>query len=121
LGYFSHHDTGDLEIEGILERPPSPAHPVPLEDRDPNDLTLDEARQQLRLLRARDAVSIIKQEEQRTNLKRERSVTLGEENETEENTDDGDDDEVTITAEWDRRKRARTSAEGAEVVDLTED
>jgi hypothetical protein len=118
---ISDHKTGDLEVEGIFARAPSPVPPVPLKDRDPNDLTADEAREQLRLLRASDAASIVKQEGQRTNLKRERSVTLGQENDNEENTEDGDDDEVTITAEWDRRKRARTSAEGAEVVDLTED
>lgn len=63
---------------------------------------------------------------------RERSVTSGQDNGNDQNNsgennnngesnDDGDDDEVTITAEWDRRKRARVSAEGAEVIDLTED
>jgi hypothetical protein len=117
---ISDHDIGDLEIEGILERPPSPAPPVKLEGRDPNSLTLEEAREQLRLLRARDAASNIKQESQRENRKRERSETLAQENGNEENDNDGDD-EVTITAEWDRRKRVRASAEGAEVVDLTED
>lgn len=91
---------------------------MPLEERDPDDLTAEEAREQLRLLRAREAASNIKQEG--VKRERERSITLGQENGNEENNDDGDD-EVTITAAWDRRKRARVSAEGEEVIDLTED
>jgi hypothetical protein len=115
---ISDSDTGDLEIEGILQRPLSPAPPVKLENRDPADLTPDEAREQVRLLRARDAADRIKQEVNR--LKRERSATLAEENGNEDDNDEGDD-EVIITAESDRRKRTRTSAEGMEVIDLTED
>jgi hypothetical protein len=53
-------------------------------------------------------------------LKRERSLTLAQGNGNEDDNNEGDD-EVVITAESDRRKRARTSAEGAEVIDLTED
>jgi hypothetical protein len=52
-------------------------------------------------------------------LKRERSATLAEKNGNVENNEG--DDEVIITAESDRRKRTRTSAEGMEVIDLTED
>ena len=115
---ISDSDTGDLEIEGILQRPLSPAPPVKLENRDPADLTPDEAREQVRLLRARDAADRIKQEVNR--LKRERSATLAEENGNEDDNGEGDD-EVIITAESDRRKRTRTSAEGMEVFDLTED
>lgn len=114
---ISDSDTGDLEIEGILQRPPSPAPPVKLENRDPADPTLDEAREQLRLLRAREAASNIKLVANR--LKRERSVTLAHGDRNEEDSHNGDD-EVTITAEWDRRKRARASAADGEVIDLTE-
>ena len=114
---ISDSDTGDLEIEGILQRPPSPAPPIELENRDPADLTLDEAREQLRLLRAREAASNIELVANR--LKRERSVTLAHGDHNEEDSDNGDD-EVTITAEWDRRKRARASAADGEVIDLTE-
>ena len=53
-------------------------------------------------------------------LKRERSVTLAHGNRNEEDSENGDD-EVTITAEWERRKRPRVSAEDVEVIDLTED
>jgi hypothetical protein len=100
---------GDLEIEGIVERP----HPlVPLEERDPNDLTPHELREELRLLRA--AASKVKVKEEPKREKRARSVTLG--------VDDNDgDDDVTITSVSDRRKRARASAETIEVLDLTED
>ena len=52
-------------------------------------------------------------------MKRERSVTLAHGDRNEEDSDNGDD-EVTITAEWDRRKRARASAADGEVIDLTE-
>jgi hypothetical protein len=114
---ISDSDTGDLEIEGILQRPLSQAPPVKLENRDPADLTPDEAREQVRLLRARDAADRIKQEVNR--LKRERSATLAEKNGNVENNEG--DEEVIITAESDRRKRTRTSAEGMEVIDLTED
>ena len=114
---ISDSDTGDLEIEGILQRPPSPAPPVKLENRDPADLTLDEAREQLRVLRAREAASNIKLVANR--LKRERSVTLAHGNRNVEDSDNGDD-EIVITAEWDRRKRARASAADGEVIDLTE-
>ena len=53
-------------------------------------------------------------------MKRERSVTLAHGNRNEEDSENGDD-EVTITAEWERRKRPRVSAEDVEVIDLTED
>lgn len=102
---------GDLEIEGIIERPPSP---VPLADRNPDDLTPDELREQVRLLRARESMVNVKQEFKREKRSRQRSVTLGA----------GEDDEegnVTVTGQWDRRKRARASADGEDVVDLTEE
>lgn len=97
---------------------------MPLEKRDPERLTLEELREQLRLLRARESATNMKQEFKPERSKRARSATLGQDNRkedinNEENNDDKDD-EVTITAEWDRRKRARASAEGAEVIDLTE-
>jgi hypothetical protein len=105
--------SGDLEIEGILERE---ASPVPLEDRDPDELSPAELREQVRLLRARQAAVEIKQENKPQKRARARSVTLGHDDE-----DDDDDGDVTITSITDRRKRARASMEGAETIDLTED
>jgi hypothetical protein len=121
---ISDSDAGDLEIEGIIQRPPSPAPPVKLENRDPADLTPDEAREQIRRWRAREAANDAQQVANRLKRERERerSVTLGQGNGNEEDNDDGDD-ELAITAEWDRRKRvcARANAGGSEVIDLTED
>jgi hypothetical protein len=101
-------DSGDLEIEGIVERP------VPLEERDPEGLTPDELREQVRLLRAAASKVKVKQEPKRE--KRARSVTLDV-----DDNDDGEDGDVTITGVSDRRKRAKASAGSIEVLDLTED
>lgn len=107
----------DLEIEGIVERPPSP---VPLTERDPDELTRDELREQNRLLRAeRASAAKVKKEVKREKRARERSVTLSDGNGNDHEDDEG---EVTITGESDRRrKRARTSAGAVDTVDLTED
>lgn len=107
----THQTSGDLEIEGIIERAPSP---VPLVDRDPDELTADELREQNRLLRARKPAVEIKQEKKSKKRARASSATLNNDNEDEE----GD---VTITSHTDRRKRTRASMEGVETVDLTED
>jgi hypothetical protein len=104
----AHSDTGDLEIEGVVEQP------VPLEERDPKDLTPDELREQVRLLRA--AASKVKIKEELKREKRARSVTL-----VGDDDDDGGDGDVTITGVTDRHKRAKVSAESVEVLDLTED
>jgi hypothetical protein len=74
--------------------------------------------------RAREAANAANQVVNRLKRERERdrSVTLAQGNGNEEDNTDGDD-ELTITAEWDRRKRvcARANAGGSEVIDLTED
>jgi hypothetical protein len=103
---------GDLEIEGILERE---ASPVPLEDRDPGELTPDELREQVRLLRQRQRTVEIKQEHKPKKRARARSATLGHDD------DDDDEGDVTITSISDRRKRVRASIGDAEVVDLSDD
>ena len=107
---------GDLEIEGIIERPRSPTPPVPLEERDPDELTPEELREQVRLLRARDSMVNVKQEYKREKRARERSVTLGA-----GAREDDEEDDVTVTGQWDRRKRARGNADGEDVVDLTDE
>lgn len=90
--------TGDLEIEGVIERAPSP---VLLADRNPEELTPDELREQVSILRAREAL-VVKQEPKRDKRVRERSATLA----ASEGEDD-DDDDVTVVGQWERRKRAR--------------
>jgi hypothetical protein len=103
------HNTGDLEIEGIIEREPSP---VPLVDRDPDDLTPDELREQNRLLRQRRPSVKIKKEFKREKRSRRRSATPG--------NDDEDESGVTIVSETNKRRRTRESMENAEVIDLVD-
>jgi len=104
----SNHDLGDLEIEGIIERAPSPG---PLIDRDPAELTPDELREQNRLLRERRPTVNIKKEFKREKRARQRSVTLS-------NDDEGG---VTITSVNNKRQRTRESMENAEVIDISDD
>ena len=92
---------GDLQIEGILERSPSP---VPLEERNLDTLTREEL-QQLLAQRNREREDYIRVKRE----KRERSTTVGED----------DNDEVSFTGEG-RSKRSRTSNDsGVELIDLT--
>lgn len=101
------HNTGDLEIEGIIERAPSP---VPLIDRDPDDLTPDELREQNRLLRQSRPSVKVKKEFKREKRARQRSATLS----------DDDEGDVTIMSENNKRRRTRASMENAEVIDLSD-
>lgn len=110
--YDTNQTSGDLEIEGIIERAPSP---VPLIDRNPDELTADELREQNRLLRERQREVEIKQENKPQ--KRARAPSAA----TPGNDDEDDEADVTITSYTDRRKRARASTEGVETIDLTED
>ena len=98
----------DLQIEGIIPRSPSP---VPLEERDPDTLTPQEAREVIIRMRAREQNTVkIKQEFKRE--KRRHSAVSAE-------TGDNDEEEgdISITGEFDRRKRARPE----NTIDLTAD
>jgi len=92
--------TGDLQIEGVIARTPSPSL---LEDRDPDSLTAEEARGLVRRMRA--------QQDKQVRVKREKrscSVTH-------------DSDTATVASEKRRRKRARASHDSRiDVVDLTD-
>ncbi|KAK5125704.1 hypothetical protein LTR85_011978 [Meristemomyces frigidus] len=103
--HFKYRSRKDLQIEGIIARSPSP---VPLEERDPEDLTPEELREQVRLLRAREERRVMVKPE-----KREHSTLSG----------DGEDHVDLTTSNGTRdRKRHRTSHDsGVEVVDLTGD
>lgn len=98
--------TEDLQIEGIIPRSPSP---VPLDERDPNSLSAEEARELVRRMRAR--------EEDTAQIKKEKrkAPTIIE--------DDGEeDDDVTIAEETRGRKRSRITRDSAvEVIDLSAD
>jgi hypothetical protein len=105
------HNTGDLEIEGIVERAPSP---VPLVNRDPDDLTPDELREQNRLLRERRPSVKVKQEFKREKRTRQSSATLS----SDDNDNEGD---ITFVSETNKRRRTKESMENAEVIDLSDD
>ncbi|PPJ51979.1 hypothetical protein CBER1_10695 [Cercospora berteroae] len=102
----------DLQIMGVMPRSPSP---VPLEERDPNTLTLEESRELVRRMREREREqqTEIKKEGQKKSAKRARSETLEA---------DSDDEAVLVTGERPAQKRSRQSTDsGVEIVDLTED
>lgn len=94
----------DLQIEGVIPRSPSP---VPLEERDPDDLSPEEARELIRRMRTQGSEGAVKIKKE----KRSRPVE-----------DDGeDDDEVEVTGQH-ASKRSRLSTDsGVELVDLTDD
>lgn len=99
------YHSGDLQIEGIIPRSPSP---TPLEERDPNDLSPEEARELVHRMRERDMQNNIK-------IKKEKR------NHANVAQDDEDEDEVTIS-EAPARKRHRGSTDsGIEVIDLSDD
>lgn len=106
----AHNCVGDLQIEGIIERTPSP---IPLEERDPNELTPDELREQNRLLREKRPSVKIKEEIKSEKRTRQHSATLS-------NEDDGEGD-VTFVSEANKRRRKRESMEGEELIDLSND
>ncbi|KAL1583153.1 hypothetical protein WHR41_07916 [Cladosporium halotolerans] len=112
---FKYRSHKDLQVEGIIERSPSP---VPLEDRDPETLTPEELREQNRLLRARqEAINNIKSEvkQEARKRKRQRSVTVGREQH--DDTDEGDEGDVTFTGVSGRRKVPRPE----DIIDLIDD
>nr|POE52327.1 hypothetical protein CFP56_70246 [Quercus suber] len=97
---------GDLQVEGLIARSPSP---VPLEERNPTDLSLAEAHELIRQFQARHAQQkmAIKQE---ANAKKRIHIHI-----------EGDDeDEIEVTAASSKRVRV-VQASGVEVVDLTGD
>ncbi|KAM0716428.1 hypothetical protein Q7P37_007873 [Cladosporium fusiforme] len=109
---FLYRSRRDLQIEGIIERSPSP---VPLEDRDPNDLTLEEARELARRaqLKRTENDNQLKIKQEGRPVKRRRSASV----DVEAADDSGDEGDVTFVSHSDARKRARN----AEVIDLTAD
>jgi len=86
----------------VIARTPSPS---PLEDRDPDSLTADEARELVRRMRA--------QQDEQVRIKREKR--------TRSVTHDDDDDTGAVALENRRRKRPRASHDsGIDIVDLTD-
>ncbi|KAK5174647.1 uncharacterized protein LTR77_001729 [Saxophila tyrrhenica] len=104
---FRYRSHRDLQIENIIPRSPSP---VPLEDRDPEFLTLEEARELLRRNREKDAEQA-RTKEEKVRVKKEKRDRESFEN----------DDDLAITGENQANKRTRLSTDsGIEIVDLTD-
>ncbi|KAM3416597.1 hypothetical protein BST61_g8188 [Cercospora zeina] len=109
---FKYRSRRDLQIEGIIPRSPSP---VPLEERDPDSLTLDESRELVRRMRERE-------KEQRTEIKKEGQKSKAKRARSEAVETDSDGEAVLVLGEGPARKRGRQSTDsGVEIVDLTED
>ncbi|GAB7361884.1 hypothetical protein MBLNU230_g1922t1 [Neophaeotheca triangularis] len=101
---FRYRSKADLQIEGIIPREPSP---VPLEERDPETLTLEEAREIARRNRER----LQRQEAENVPLKRETGVRVKRERSEPLRPLDPDDEDVSFIES--RPKRQRVSGAGA--------
>nr|OQO20268.1 hypothetical protein B0A51_12033 [Rachicladosporium sp. CCFEE 5018] len=102
--YRSHRD---LQITGVIERSPTPP---PLEERDVDTLTVDEARQLAIRLKARQAQSNVKPEVKGEKRSRVIDISDGE-------ADDSDADaEVSFTSAQSCRKKVKVD-DDVEVVD----
>ena len=104
-----------------MERSPSP---IALEDRDPDDLTPQEAGELIRRMRAeKDMAAKIKRDpevKREQVVKRQHSEMVG----SEDGDEDGDEEELSITEIVTpdmKRARIASSADAAEVIDLTDD
>ena len=103
---FTDERAEDLQVEGIIPRSPSP---IPLEDRNPEDLSPEEARELVRRMRAR--------EQDQVKVKREkRSHT-----DSFEEGEDGDEDDITISEVRSSKRRRGDRDSGVEIIDLTEE
>jgi hypothetical protein len=114
------HQTGDLQIEGIIARS---LYPVPLKDRNPQDLSAEQARELVRRMRARGAlgVKLENQPKQERSIKRQRSIDLRDEDG--EDGEGGEDDfTIVSTNPAARGKRTRLGhSPDVEILDLTGD
>ncbi|OQO13633.1 hypothetical protein B0A48_01862 [Cryoendolithus antarcticus] len=112
---FRYRTHSDLENEGILKRSLSP---VPLEDRDPDTLILEEGRELARRNKAERERSVaVKKEDQRLKRARSSNSTASSPSEPGPPNDDG---EMKIAKGGRLGKRARRAAE-SEVIDLSAD
>lgn len=97
---------GSLQIEGIIP------HEIPLEERNPEDLTAEEARELIRRMRAESQTAKIKPDpaaQDEKPVKRPHSIILDD--------DDNDSGEGSVLITAPRSKRAKVEIE---VVDLTD-
>ena len=88
----------------MIPRSPSPA---PLEERDPNDLSPEEARELIRRMRTQGSDSSVK-------VKKEKRARAAED-------DEDDDEEITVTEERNSKRTRLSTDSGVEIIDLTDD
>ncbi|KAK5740393.1 hypothetical protein LTR17_004656 [Elasticomyces elasticus] len=107
---FLYRSRRDLQAEGVLPRSPSP---VPLEERDPESLTREEAIALVRRNQERGSAQVqVKQEYH--SAKRSHQEALAD--------DDADDPDLEVSFASERSKRSRPSgSSGVEIIDLSED
>lgn len=99
--------SGDLQIEGII------GPDIPLEERKPEDLTPDEARELIRRMRAHAPVAQTKQErgsQREKSVKREYAIIIID--------DDDSDKEGTSAARSSPQKRAKVEVESVDLTDI---
>ncbi|KAI7287300.1 hypothetical protein KC345_g728 [Hortaea werneckii] len=113
---FRYRSHRDLQIEGIIPRSPSPQPGIPLEERDPATLFIEEARELVRILRERHGGRIqlkneVRPEIKHESVKRARSQMTGSE----------ENDDLMVTGEGPSSKRTRvTTNEAVDWIDLTD-
>lgn len=114
--YHADMVAGDLQIEGIVPRSPSPE---PLDDLDLENMTREQAIEALRQQRTQGGPS----SRVKSELKRERGATQVIDLSDDDDDDDDDEGGVSITSAGPVKKRQRTSAHdsGIDTIDLTDD
>lgn len=105
-----------MQIEGIIPRSPSPQPGVPLEERDPATLSVEEARKLVRILRERHGGRIQAKNELRPEIKHESVKRTSSQMAAVE-----DNDDLMVTGEGPSSKRMRRATdEVVDCIDLTD-
>ncbi|KAI7350601.1 Pkinase-domain-containing protein [Hortaea werneckii] len=113
---FRYRSHRDLQIEGIIPRSPSPQPGVPLEERDPATLSVEEARKLVRILRERHGGRIQAKNELRPEIKHESVKRTSSQMAAVE-----DNDDLMVTGEGPSSKRMRRATdEVVDCIDLTD-
>ncbi|RMY73677.1 hypothetical protein D0863_03724 [Hortaea werneckii] len=112
---FRYRSHRDLQIEGIIPRSPSPEPGVPLEERDPATLSIEEARELVRILREKHSGHVQGKDEIEPQIKNEGAKRASSQMAAPE-----DDDDLTVLSEGRSSKRMRGATdEVVDCIDLT--
>ncbi|RMZ32136.1 hypothetical protein D0859_03748 [Hortaea werneckii] len=113
---FQNRSHRDLQIEGIIPRSPSPQPGIPLEERDPATLSIEEARELVRILRERHGGRMQVKNEVRPEVKHESAKRTRSQMAAVEE----DDDDLTVLSEGRSSKRMRGATDDVvDCIDLT--